>query len=76
MTARYAIYDPRTDKDLGEFGDLPDAYAEIDRLRNLHGPIYGVRIAREHRAQIDRAWEIQKVRTAVVSGALLPERRG
>jgi hypothetical protein len=62
MTARYAIYDPRTNTDVGEYPDLAEAYADIDRLSELHGKVYGVRIAKEHRTQIERTWEIQKVR--------------
>jgi hypothetical protein len=63
MTTRYAIYDPRTDRDIGEFADLPEAYVEIDRLTRFHGLLYGVRIAREHRAEVERTWESKRART-------------
>lgn len=63
MTARYAIYDPRTDRDVAEFPDLPEAYVEIDRLTGLHGRVYGIRLARAHRAQVERDWQTRNVRS-------------
>jgi hypothetical protein len=62
VTTRYAIYDPRTDRDLGEFADLPEAYVEIDRLTRFHGLVYGVRIARAHRAEVERNSESRRAR--------------
>ena len=62
MAARYAIYDTRTDSDIGEFDDLVAAYAEIDRLRELHhGIVHGVRLAREHREVTDFQRKAQKL---------------
>jgi hypothetical protein len=60
MPERYAIYDPRTDKDIKEVVDLTDAYAEIDRLKALHGILYGIRLAPKHRAQTGAYSEIPK----------------
>ena len=59
MTQRYAIYDVRTDCDIGEFDDLVGAYAEIDRLRQRHGMVHGIRLAREHRDAADRAGQTE-----------------
>jgi hypothetical protein len=50
---------------VGEFIDLREAYIEMDRLANIHGLTYGVRIARQHRAQVERSWESQKVRNPI-----------
>jgi hypothetical protein len=60
MTARFAIYDPRTDNDIAEFFDLPEAYVEIDRLTQLHDRPYGVRIAQAHRTQANFAYESRR----------------
>ena len=62
MTARYAIYDPSTNKDIKEVADLAEAYAEIDRMREHHNLTYSVRIASAHRAQVERTSEIREVR--------------
>jgi len=62
MTARYAIYDPRTDCDIAEFPDLPEAYVEIDRLTGLHDRVYGIRLARAHRLQVEHDWQTRKIR--------------
>ena len=58
MTARYAVYDICTDRDVREFADLRSAYAVIDRLGQRR---YGVRIARRHREQIDQSWRLRTV---------------
>jgi hypothetical protein len=52
MTARYAVYDTVTDRDIREFDDLPHAYALIDQLKQRHGSRYAVRTTREHRDRI------------------------
>ena len=69
MTARYAIYDPGTDKDFREVADLREAYVEIDRLTELDGTGYSVRLARQYREQVEQEWEVRKVRAATLERA-------
>jgi hypothetical protein len=61
MTARYAVYDTVTDRDVREFDDLPHAYAEIDRLRPRHGARYAVRTALEHRERVQTAQVVENL---------------
>ena len=65
MSARYAVFDSHTDRDVGEFADLPSAYAEVDRLKPRGGGRYGVRIARHYRDIVDQSWKGQSVRSMV-----------
>jgi hypothetical protein len=53
MAGRFAVFDTLTDRDIGEFDDLPAAYAEIDRLKQRHGVRrYAVRPAKERRERV------------------------
>lgn len=59
--ATFAVFDPTRDKDLSEHASLADAYREIDRLNNTYGPgRFGVRLAREHRASVERREELDR----------------
>ena len=62
MSARFAVFDSHTDRDVGEFADLPSAYAEVDRLKPRRtADRYGVRIARHYREVIDQSWKVRTV---------------